>query len=183
MGKQNKDKYAAPEGEVTLVFSDIAGAASLWEFNPQAMKEASLLHNDLLRSLLKKHQGYEVPFIRDGNSGEGSFFMAFQETSNALEWCQEVQQELIKAEWPEALLEHPGASEEWASTENRLIYRGLRVRMGVHVGKPKQVRDSMTRKMEYLGPCVNVVAYITAMAHGGQVMGARVGMTISPTHT
>ncbi len=158
-----------PEGEVTIVFSDITRAASLWEFNPLAMKEATLLHNTLLRELLKKHQGYEVLFIKDRNSGEGSFCMAFQQTISALEWCEEVQQELVKAEWPEALLEHPGASEEWGDTDDRVIFKGLRVRMGVHVGKPRLIRDPMTRKVEYIGPCVNIAARITALTQGGQV--------------
>jgi hypothetical protein len=54
----------APEGEVTIVFSDITRAASLWEFNAGAMRDATVLHNDILRTLLKKHQGYEVAFHR-----------------------------------------------------------------------------------------------------------------------
>ncbi len=158
-----------PEGEVTLVFSDIARAASLWEFNPLAMKDATLLHNNLLRKLLKKHQGYEALFIRGRNSGEGSFCMAFQQTIKALEWCSEAQQELVKVEWPKTLLEHPGAAEEWGDTDNRIIFKGLRVRMGVHVGRPKLVRDAISRKIEYMGPCVNVAARITSLTHGGQV--------------
>ncbi len=152
-----------------MVFSDITYAASLWEFNPQAMKEATLLHNSILRTQIKKHQGYEVNFIREEYSGEGSICMTFQYTNNALEWCQEVQQELIRTEWPEELLEHPGAAEEW-STDDRLIYRGLRVRMGVHVCNLKVERDLRTRKLEYLRPYVSIAAHITAMAQGGQVM-------------
>jgi hypothetical protein len=54
----------APEGEMAIVFSDITRAASLWEFNAEAMRDATLLHNELMRSLLKKHRGYEVVFIR-----------------------------------------------------------------------------------------------------------------------
>lgn len=49
---------------MAIVFSDIARAASLWEFNPEAMRDATLLHNELLRHLLKKHLGYEVIYIR-----------------------------------------------------------------------------------------------------------------------
>jgi hypothetical protein len=49
---------------MAIVFSDITRAASLWEFNAEAMRDATLLHNELLRSLLKKHRGYEVVFIR-----------------------------------------------------------------------------------------------------------------------
>lgn len=54
----------APEGEVTIVFTDIIRAASLWEFNPDAMRDATILHNELLRSILKKYGGYEVVFLR-----------------------------------------------------------------------------------------------------------------------
>ncbi len=53
-----------PEGEIAIVFSDITRAASLWEFDPAAMRDATLAHNQVLRSLLKKHRGYEVVFIR-----------------------------------------------------------------------------------------------------------------------
>jgi class 3 adenylate cyclase len=109
----------APEGEVTIVFTDITRAASLWEFNAAAMRDATVIHNATLRAALQRHRGYEVVFIRDRNSGEGSFCMAFQQASDALAWCCDVQQALLEAEWPEALLEHPGAAEEWADTDDR----------------------------------------------------------------
>jgi hypothetical protein len=50
------------------------------------------------------------------------------------------------------------------------MYKGLRVRMGVHVGEPRMAKDPTTRKMDYYGPPVNAAAHITAMAHGGQVV-------------
>jgi hypothetical protein len=108
-----------PEGEVAIVFTDITRAASLWEFNAAAMRDATLLHNDALREALKRHRGYEVVFIRDRNSGEGSFCMAFQQAADALAWCSDVQKALLAVEWPEALLEHPGAAEEWGDTDDR----------------------------------------------------------------
>jgi hypothetical protein len=49
---------------VTVVFSDITRAASLWEFNPEAMRDATVLHNEILRGLLRKCQGYEIAFHR-----------------------------------------------------------------------------------------------------------------------
>jgi class 3 adenylate cyclase len=104
---------------VAIVFTDITRAASLWEFNAAAMRDATLLHNETLRAALKRHRGYEVVFIRDRNSGEGSFCMAFQQASDALAWCADVQQALLAVEWPEALLNHPGAAEEWGDTDDR----------------------------------------------------------------
>jgi class 3 adenylate cyclase len=182
----------APQGEVAIVFTDITRAASLWEFNPAAMRDATLAHNGTLRSALAKHSGYEVVFIRDRNSGEGSFCMAFQHTVDALSWCSEVQKALLNVEWPEALMDHPGAAEEWGDTDDRfssytpappntlfshwrvigcrVLFKGLRVRMGVHVGTPKMVRDPMTRRVEFFGPTVNAAARITALTHGGQIV-------------
>jgi class 3 adenylate cyclase len=175
---------APPSGQIAIVFSDITRAASLWEYQPEAMRVATILHNDLLRGLLAEHRGYEVTSSISGGggggdggweragvttSGEGSFCMAFQEPLDALAWCVEVQQELLRVDWPDALGEHPGAAEEWGDTDDRLIFRGLRVRMGIHFGEPRRVRDPMTRRIEYYGPVVNAAARITALTHGGQV--------------
>jgi class 3 adenylate cyclase len=161
-----------PEGDITIVFTDISRAASLWEFNPIAMRDATVLHNGTLRGLLKRHRGYEVVFIRDRNSGEGSFCMAFQQAADALAWCTEVQQALLQVEWPEELTNHPGAAEEWADNdqEEKVLYRGLRVRMGVHSGEARMVRDPMSRRVEYIGPTVHAAARITALSHGGQIL-------------
>ena len=184
----------APEGEVAIVFTDITRAASLWDSNAMAMRDATLLHNETLRAVLKKHGGYEVVFLRDRNSGEGSFCMAFQTAADAVAWCCDVQKALLAVDWPGALLEHPGAAEEWGDTDDRypqiprhipcmlrhvltsfgddcrVLFKGLRVRMGIHVGTPKTVRDPMTRRVEYIGPVVNAAARITAMTHGGQIL-------------
>nr|WIL05220.1 serine/threonine kinase [Pithovirus mammoth] len=163
-------KIPSPDGEVTLVFSDITRAASLWEFNPTAMRDATLLHNEVLRSILLKHRGYEVVFLRERNNGEGSFCMAFQHPQDALKWCVEVQKALLEVEWPAALLEHPGAAEEWGDTDDRILFRGLRVRMGVHLGFPRISKDPTTRKIEYTGLAINIAARITSITHGGQII-------------
>jgi class 3 adenylate cyclase len=160
----------APEGEVTIVFTDITRAASLWEFNAAAMRDATLLHNAALRASLPRHRGYEVACLKDRNSGEGSFCLAFSSPGDALAWCCDVQRALLDLAWPETLLDHPGAAEEWGDTDDRVLFKGLRVRMGVHVGTPRILRDPMTRRVEYIGPVVNAAARITALTHGGQIV-------------
>jgi class 3 adenylate cyclase len=100
---------------VAIVFSDITCSATLWEFDPSAMRDATILHNEIARDALKRHSGYEVvAFSKDSyrNSGEGSFCLAFQHIEDALEWCMDVQAALLHASWPESLLKHPGAAEE-----------------------------------------------------------------------
>jgi hypothetical protein len=46
--------------------------------------------------------------------------MAFASTEDAVEWCMEVQLSLVhNVEWPKALLDHPGAAEEWDEINER----------------------------------------------------------------
>jgi hypothetical protein len=87
------DSLAAPatDVEMTVAFSDIADAASLWEWDPPAMREAMLCHNELLRRLLKAHHGYESSFAREREqkyleNGEGYFCMAFEDPADAVRW-------------------------------------------------------------------------------------------------
>ncbi len=49
--------------------------------------------------------------------------MAFQQTINALEWCMEAQRKLIEVDWPEALLQHQGAAEEWGDVDDKVIFK------------------------------------------------------------
>jgi len=113
----------APTGQIAIVFTDILCALPLWDFNPEAMKDATILNNSLLQDSLKQFEGYEVTFIKDGPSGEGSFCLAFQDVSQAMEWCMHVQRQLLQLPWPDALLQHPGAAEEWGDTDDRIIFR------------------------------------------------------------
>jgi class 3 adenylate cyclase len=165
-----------PEGDLTIVCTDISGAASLWEFDAEPMRDATLLHNDVLRAALKRHHGYESvtpapSSSSQGGGGEGSFCMAFRQAADALAWCADVQRALLEVEWPTALLGHSGAGQETdAEDRSRLVFKGLRVRMGVHAGSPKVVRDPMTRRVDYVGPVVDAAARITAMTHGGQIV-------------
>jgi hypothetical protein len=115
-----------PEGEVAIVFTDITRAASLWVHDAAAMRDATIVHNATLRAALARHRGYEALFLRDRNSGAGSFCMAFSRAADALAWCRDVQVALLKADWPEALLDHPGAAEELGDADDsRVLYRGL----------------------------------------------------------
>lgn len=77
---------------------------------------------------------------------------------------------LLAADWPEEILGHPGAAEETSYINDQQLYCGLRVRMGVHVGVPKLIRDPLSRRYEYAGPPVSLTAQITALAHGGQIL-------------
>lgn len=53
----------------------------------------------------------------------------------AVRWCAAMQLELMQTEWPEALLKWPDCAPEVDHTTGALLYRGLRVRMGMAFGR------------------------------------------------
>ncbi|WP_233261325.1 adenylate/guanylate cyclase domain-containing protein [Vitiosangium sp. GDMCC 1.1324] len=154
---------AAPSGTVALVFTDVQGSTRLWERCSAEMRRALELHDEVLRSLLEAHGGYEVKTQGD------AFMVAFTSAVEAVRWCLAVQQALLIAPWPEGLLVEPEAAEE-RSVGGGLVYRGLRVRMGVHLGEPECRFDERTGQVDYFGRVVNVAARVASAGHGGQVL-------------
>ncbi len=152
----------APSGTVALVFTDIQGSTQLWERCTSGMRAALEIHDRILRTLLLSSSGYEVKTQGD------SFMVAFPTVVDAVRWCLDVQEVLLAAPWPEELLAQPEAAE--VRGEGGLLFRGLRVRMGVHVGEPELRVDSRTGQADYVGRMVNVSARVADAGHGGQVL-------------
>ncbi|MBZ4418377.1 adenylate/guanylate cyclase domain-containing protein [Myxococcus sp. RHSTA-1-4] len=151
-----------PTGTVALVFTDVQGSTRLWERCGPSMRAALEVHDRVLRSLLADGNGYEVKTQGD------SFMVAFPSVLEALRWCLDAQEALLRAPWPADLLAQPEAAEEHGPQGP--LHRGLRVRMGVHVGEPECRVDERTGRADYLGRMVNVAARVTSAGHGGQVL-------------
>ncbi|KFE62736.1 ATP-binding protein [Hyalangium minutum] len=151
-----------PTGTVALVFTDVPAAARLWERCPEAMGDALEIQDQVLRVLLDRCGGYEV------KTQGGAFMVAFASPREAVRWCLVAQEALLMAPWSPELLAQPEASEEVGP--RGLLHRGLRVRMGVHVGEPEIRVDGRTGRVDYVGRVVNAAARVAAAGHGGQVL-------------
>ncbi len=162
--RQGKNTVDPPTGDVTLVFTDVEGSTVQWEWDADSMAVAIRVHNDLLRRLLHEHGGYEV-------KTEGDAFMcAFADPFVAVKWCLDAQEQLLEAKWPEKIYEHAKSAIAVSKKTGRTLYKGLRVRMGVHTGRPSNEEDPVTGRMDYFGPMVNRAARVESVAHGGQIV-------------
>ncbi|WNG41765.1 AAA family ATPase [Archangium violaceum] len=160
--RRRSSSVTAPTGTLALVFTDVQGSTRLWERCSAGMRVALGLHDQVLRSALPEHDGYEVKTQGD------SFMVAFASAVEAVRWCLEVQQALLRAPWPEELLAELDAAE--VEAPGGRVHRGLRVRMGVHLGEPECRVDERTGQVDYFGRMVNVTARVAAAGHGGQVL-------------
>ena len=130
------------------------GSTSLWEANPRAMELALRLHDATIRQVLAKHSGYEARLckcytqlqvlplthtekLRVQVTTEGDAFqIAFHDTADAVAFCLDTQQELLRCDWPNATLSHPDAAAFTSDSESihtRVAGRLLSVAQRSHV--------------------------------------------------
>ncbi|KAK3394424.1 phosphatase 2C-domain-containing protein [Podospora didyma] len=152
----------APTGLISIVFTDIKNSTQLWETYPEAMRSAIKLHNEVMRRQLRLIGGFEVKTEGD------AFMVSFPTATSALLWCFAVQIQLLSINWPNEML-HSASCQPTFDRDNKLIFKGLSVRMGIHWGEPLAEPDPVTRRMDYYGPMVNKASRISAVADGGQI--------------
>ncbi len=108
--KPDLRSHAAPDGTVTLAFSDIEGSTILTEkLGDQRWMSLLREHNQVVRKQLRTHHGFEVKSEGDG------FMLAFQSALHALRCAIAIQRDLAKR--------NEGAADP------------IRVRMGLHTGE------------------------------------------------
>lgn len=107
--------HAAPDGTVTLLFTDIEDSTPLNErLGDQRWMELLRDHNALVREQLQAHEGYEVKTEGDG------FMVAFSSARRALQCATAIQR---------AFAQHNETADE-----------PVRVRIGLHTGEA--IRDA-----------------------------------------
>lgn len=133
-------QFAAPDGTVTILFSDIEASTELVEeLGDRRANEIFAVHNEIVRDHLKAHGGFEVKATGDG------FMLAFSGASRALRCAIAIQRSLD---------EHAARHPEEA----------VRVRMGLNTGEA--LRDGN----DFLGRTVIVASRLATEADGGEVL-------------
>jgi class 3 adenylate cyclase len=131
---------AAPDGTVTILFSDIEGSTTITErLGDQRWLGLLHTHNAIIREQLAAHAGFEVKSQGDG------FMLAFQSARRALQCAIAIQQSL-------------------ASYNNQHHEEPIRVRIGLHTGEAIKEAD------DFFGKNVILAARIAGEAQGGQIL-------------
>jgi class 3 adenylate cyclase len=102
--------HAAPDGTVTIMFSDIEGSTAMADrLGDTKFMEVLREHNAIIRDQVKAHSGFEVKSEGDG------FMVAFQSAARALECASAIQKSL--------------------AARNQTSDEPVKVRMGLHAGE------------------------------------------------
>ena len=126
------------------------------------MKKVMTIHNKVIRENIKKYKGFEVKTHLD------CFMIAFQCPLDAVACCTAIQKELVVCEWTSDTMAFPDMqSIVW---NGQVIYKGPRVRMGMHFGQDIDAQfDPTTKRYDYYGTTVNKASRIEKVSSGGRV--------------
>eukprot|EP00775_Hariotina_reticulata_P007075 gene7075-7288_t len=86
-----------------------------------------------------------------------------------------MQQAMLEAEWPDALLRHDKAKVVYSTSEDssrpgQLLFRGLRVRVAISTGIPSMVyTHELTNTLMYAGPATDLLTVLSDLPTGGQL--------------
>ncbi|EFJ49433.1 guanylyl and adenylyl cyclase family member, partial [Volvox carteri f. nagariensis] len=184
-----------PFEDTTLLVTDIQDSTALWEMLPSnVMDRAIKEHHTCLRKLLLKHSGYEsatgidtdkrASLIADGADAAGSL-MALPRTNSGL--SNKSTSEDTSSPQASNALSAPGSESNtfitacqasWkeanATTPNNvLIFRGLRVRMGMHTGITNEADVAYNKaaaRMQYSGEILQYAKAVSDAAAGGMIL-------------
>jgi class 3 adenylate cyclase len=132
--------HIAPDGTVTLMFSDMVGFTEIIErLGDLKAREVIRDHNAIVREQLALHGGYEVELQGDG------FLLAFGSARRALLCAIEIQRAF--SAYNEAHHEEP-----------------IRVRIGLHTGEALKDAD------KFFGKAVVLAARIAGESNGGEIL-------------
>lgn len=134
------DAVAAPDGTITIVFSDIEDSTRLNErLGDKGWIRVLSAHDKVVRDQVRRHHGHVVKSQGDG------FMVVFGEPGNAVDAALRIQRAVS------------GSSRQLRRTP-------VRVRIGIHVG------TAVARDGDYFGRNVAMAARVAAVAAGGQVL-------------
>lgn len=136
-------RVAAPDGTVTILFSDIENSTALnTEIGDAAWVRLLNAHDDLLSSVIEKFRGHIVKSQGDG------YMVVFSTPDLATDAALEIQRALsVKRQ-----------------RNRRLRRTPIRVRIGLHTGRV------IEKQGDYFGRNVALAARIAALADGGETL-------------
>ena len=135
---------AAPDGTVTVLFTDIEASTRLNErVGDVRWRELLRAHHEIVREQVHQHGGFEVKSQGDG------FMIAFPSARRAVQCARAIQ-----AEIESRLAEHPDGP--------------IRLRIGLHTG------EALREEADFYGKNIVLAARIADQARGGEILASRV---------
>lgn len=148
------------------MYTDIEDSTGAAAEHPAAMLLVQEVHDRLMRQGIQRFGGYEIHTQGD------AFEVAFATAAYAVQFCLWVQDELATHHWSREVLGVTNFAETYDENGD-VIFRGPRVRMGVHAAQPGTWQKGVhgyTHHTVFGGEAVDLISVVSDAGHGGQVL-------------
>eukprot|EP00210_Caulerpa_lentillifera_P002998 g2862.t1 len=146
--------------------SPVQSSQETWSSNIEGpFLEALDQYSNLVRSLLPIHNGYECQ-----HDQRGKFTLAFKQLHDAIIYSCQLQSEMHWCNWSEALLKIDQFGIKRCNRTNRIVKRGLSVKIAIAYGFTQIKEPSSLGRADYFGTLPNLSASLLSMANPGQVL-------------
>ena len=148
------------------MYTDIEDSTGAAAEHPAAMLLVQEVHDRLMRQGIQRFGGYEIHTQGD------AFEVAFATAAYAVQFCLWVQDELATHHWSGEVLGVTNFAET-RDENGDVIFRGPRVRMGVHAAEPGTWQKGVhgyTHHTVFGGEAVDLISVVSDAGHGGQVL-------------
>eukprot|EP01059_Diplonema_ambulator_P004887 TRINITY_DN14617_c0_g1_i1.p1 TRINITY_DN14617_c0_g1~~TRINITY_DN14617_c0_g1_i1.p1 ORF type:complete len:2084 (+),score=445.27 TRINITY_DN14617_c0_g1_i1:31-6282(+) len=152
----------APDGTVAILACDVQNSAGLWQSDPKNMALAVKLLHDVISAQLADNNGYEAQRKAEG------YTLVFHNAYDACRFALNAQTLLMEQPWPQDLLLNVDACEK--KRDGITIWKGLRLRVGIHYGGVETETNPLTKKIEYFGPAAKLAPRVCSESCGGLVL-------------
>jgi class 3 adenylate cyclase len=157
--KPDLKKHAAPDGTVTIMFSDIEGSTAMADrLGDKRFMEVLREHNSIIRKQIKSHGGFEVKSEGDG------FMVAFQSARKAVECAIAIQEALDARDGTVGAPLEEGGGAGGAAPGAGSGVEPVRVRIGLHAG------EVIKEGEDFFGRNVIMAARVASQACGGEIL-------------
>lgn len=141
-----------PSGNVILLFTDIEGSTKLAQAHPEKLSSALEIHNEILKNAIESNNGHIFKIVGD------AYCCAFENAGDAVKAAVEIQNNLAKEKWDEAVITvrigiHSGNA-EWNGHDYygyMTLARASRV-MSVAYGEQILVSNDAYVKLDLVNP-------------------------------
>jgi class 3 adenylate cyclase len=152
-------RQAAPDGTVTIMFSDIEGSTEKTAaLGDKAWMDVLREHNAIVREQIKANDGFEVKSEGDG------FMVAFQSARKAVECAIAIQEALDARDGTVGAPLEEGGGAGGAAPGAGSGVEPVRVRIGLHAG------EVIKEGEDFFGRNVIMAARVASQACGGEIL-------------
>jgi class 3 adenylate cyclase len=160
----SSSSLSGEDSTLVVLYCDVESSAKLLEACGENFVRSQQHYCRLALDIFSSYDGYVVKATMFE-----AFIVVFRSARAAVEAACELQLQLLSSDWPPELLKCERALKIRDARTQAVVYNGLRVRIGVSMGRLQSSFLPQTKRVDFQGPAVALAVRLGRSAPGGEI--------------